>query len=62
MILFNVYDELEKLVDRDEDKFNWVKDFYYILGSYIYGFNSLFDGYINVNLKGKIIFFDLKLL
>lgn len=58
--LSNVYDELEKLADKDEDKFNRVKDFYYILGSYTHGSNSLFDGHTNVNLKGKIISFDLK--
>ena len=58
--LSNVYDELEKLADKDADKFNRVKDFYYILGSYTHGSNSLFDGHTNVNLKGKIISFDLK--
>ena len=58
--LSNVYDELAKLADKDVDKFNRVKDFYYILGSYTHGSNSLFDGHTNVNLKGKIISFDLK--
>lgn len=58
--LSNVYDELEKLADKDADKFSRVKDFYYILGSYTHGSNSLFDGHTNVNLKGKIISFDLK--
>ena len=58
--LTNVYDELEKLESKDPDKFNRIKDFYYILGSYTNGTNSLFDGHTNVNLKTKIVSFDLK--
>lgn len=58
--LSNVYDELGKLQSRDEDKFNRVKDLYYILGSYTNGSNSLFDGHTNVNLKSKLVSFDLK--
>ena len=32
--LTNVYDEMAKLAEKDPDKFERVKDFYYILGSY----------------------------
>ncbi|QAR70150.1 DUF87 domain-containing protein (plasmid) [Leuconostoc mesenteroides] len=58
--LTNVYDEMGKLADKDPDKFERVKDFYYILGSYTHGSNTLFDGYTNVNLNAKIVSFDLK--
>lgn len=58
--LTNVYDEMAKLADKDPDKFERVKDFYYILGSYTHGSNTLFDGYTNVNLNAKIVSFDLK--
>lgn len=58
--LTNVYDEMGKLADKDPDKFKRVKDFYYILGSYTHGSNTLFDGYTNVNLNAKIVSFDLK--
>lgn len=58
--LTNVYDEMAKLAEKDPDKFERVKDFYYILGSYTHGSNTLFDGYTNVNLNAKIVSFDLK--
>ncbi|WP_404799046.1 VirB4 family type IV secretion system protein [Apilactobacillus quenuiae] len=59
--LANVYDELSKLKISDIDRFNRVKDFYYILSSYVHGSNSLFNGTTNVKLTGnKIISFDLK--
>nr|WP_160215052.1 DUF87 domain-containing protein [Pediococcus pentosaceus] len=58
--LTNVYDEMGKLAEKDPDKFERVKDFYYILGSYTHGSNTLFDGYTNVNLNAKIVSFDLK--
>ena len=58
--LNNVYDEMAKLAEKDPDKFERVKDFYYILGSYTHGSNTLFDGYTNVNLNAKIVSFDLK--
>ena len=51
---------MAKLAEKDPDKFERVKDFYYILGSYTHGSNTLFDGYTNVNLNAKIVSFDLK--
>ena len=60
--LSNVYDELEKLKAKDADRFDRVKDFYYILESYTRGSNSLFDGHTNVNLDTNIVSFDLKAL
>ncbi|KZK41246.1 protein TrsE [Lactococcus cremoris] len=60
--LSNVYDELTKLSEKDPEKFKTIKDFYFILGSYTHGSNTLFDGATNINLDTKIVSFDLKLL
>ena len=58
--LSNVYDELTKLSEKDPEKFKTIKDFYFILGSYTHGLNTLFDGATNINLDTKIVSFDLK--
>lgn len=58
--LSNVYDELTKLSEKDPEKFKTIKDFYFILGSYTHGSNTLFDGATNINLDTKIVSFDLK--
>lgn len=58
--LSNVYDELTKLSEKDPEKFKTLKDFYFILGSYTHGSNTLFDGATNINLDTKIVSFDLK--
>ncbi|MDM5142979.1 hypothetical protein ICE98_00050 [Lactococcus lactis] len=57
--LSNVYDELTKLSEKDPEKFKTIKDFYFILGSYTHGSNTLFDGATNINLDTKIVSFDL---
>ena len=52
--LSNVYDELTKLSEKDPEKFKTIKDFYFILGSYTHGSNTLFDGATNINLSSFI--------
>lgn len=58
--LQNVYDELEKLKKNNDERFERVKDLYYILGSYVGGSNSLFNGATSVDLTSNIVSFDLK--
>ncbi|MCO8296241.1 DUF87 domain-containing protein [Tetragenococcus halophilus] len=58
--LSDIYDQIEKLKDREPNKFNRIEDFYYILESYTKGSNTLFNGHTNVGLKGSIVSFDLK--
>ena len=58
--LKNVYDELEKLKSSNAERFERVKDLYYILGSYVSGSNTLFNGATSVDLKSNIVSFDLK--
>lgn len=58
--LKNVYDELEKLKSSNAERFERVKDLYYILGSYVNGSNTLFNGATSVDLKSNIVSFDLK--
>ncbi|MDN6839299.1 MAG: DUF87 domain-containing protein [Tetragenococcus halophilus] len=58
--LSDIYDQIEKLKDREPSKFNRIEDFYFILESYTKGSNTLFNGHTNVGLKGSIVSFDLK--
>ncbi|OAQ01696.1 conjugal transfer protein [Ligilactobacillus aviarius] len=58
--LKNVYDELEKLKSSNAERFERVKDLYYILESYVNGSNTLFNGITSVDLKSNIVSFDLK--
>lgn len=58
--LKNVYDELEKLKDSNSERFDRIKDLYYILGSYVNGANTLFNGATSVDLTSDIVSFDLK--
>jgi len=41
-ILSDVYHQMERLQEKDPDRFIKVKDLYFILESYVYGSNSLF--------------------
>lgn len=59
-ILEDLYKKCEMLKEEDPEKFEIIKDFYYILHSYVYGSNSLFNGYTNVDLTSNIVSFDLK--
>lgn len=58
--LKNVYDELDKLKESNSERFERVKDLYYILGSYVNGSNTLFNGATSVDLTSDIVSFDLK--
>lgn len=60
--LSDVYNEIGKLAEKDNEKYERIKDFYYILASFTHGSNTLFDGHTNVNLNSKIVSFDLKAL
>lgn len=61
-ILEDVYHSIEQLKKTNPDKFNIIRDFYYILESFVYGANSFFNGYTNVELKTKTICYDLSAL
>ncbi|MFL0198052.1 VirB4 family type IV secretion system protein [Clostridium sp. WILCCON 0269] len=61
-ILEDLYNRIGKLKEEDPGAFNKIEDFYYILNSYVYGSNSIFNGYTNVSLNNSIISFDLKAL
>ena len=58
--LSDVYEQIEKLAKTDPDKYERIKDFQFILGSYTHGSNTLFNGHTNVNLKASVVSFDLK--
>ncbi|KRM07537.1 trsE protein [Liquorilactobacillus ghanensis DSM 18630] len=58
--LTNVYDEMTKLKEKDQERYQIIKGLYIILGSYTHGSNTLFDGHTNVNLHNNIVSFDLK--
>ena len=61
-ILEDLYKSCEALKIEDTEKFLIIKDFYYILESYVYGSNSLFNGYTNIDLSSEIVSFDLSAL
>jgi type IV secretory pathway VirB4 component len=61
-IFEDLYKKIGDLKKESEEEFNKIKDFYFILKSYVYGSNSLFNGYTNIALNNNIISFDLKAL
>ena len=61
-ILEDLYKSCEELKIQDTEKFSIIRDFYYILESYVYGSNSLFNGYTNIDLSSEIVSFDLSAL
>lgn len=61
-ILEDLYKSCEELKKNDTEKFSIIKDFYYILESYVYGSNSLFNGYTNIDLSSQTVSFDLSAL
>lgn len=61
-IFEDLYNKIGKLKEEDPREFSKIEDFYYILKSYVYGSNSLFNGYTNIDLTNNIISFDLKAL
>ncbi|AGY82934.1 VirB4 family type IV secretion system protein [Carnobacterium inhibens] len=60
--LENVFNEIEKLKQTDQDRFKVLKDFYYILESYVHGSTTLFNGHTNININANLLSFDLKAL
>lgn len=63
-ILSDVYLQIERLRDSEEgkEKFEYIKDFYFILYSYVKGSNTLFNGFTNINMDTNLLSFDLKAL
>lgn len=61
-ILEDLFKACEELKEKDPEKFSVIRDFYYILESYVHGSNSLFNGYTNIDLTSNIVSFDLKAL
>lgn len=61
-IFEDLYKKIGALKEENPEAFDKVKDFYFILKSYVYGSNSLFNGYTNIDLNNNIISFDLKAL
>lgn len=59
-ILSDVLREMGNLKKNYPEKFTKVEDLYFILESYTTGSNTLFNGYTNVNVKGKLLSFNLK--
>lgn len=59
-ILTTVYEELGKLKDNDPERFGKLQDFYFILESYCFGSNSLFNGHTNIDINKQLVSFDLK--
>lgn len=61
-ILADVVNEMRaiKASKEETDRFQIIKDLYYILESYVRSDNSLFNGHTNVNLDNQIICFNLK--
>lgn len=60
--LEDFYKELGELKKKDIERYEKIKDFYFILESYVYGSNSLFNGHTNVNINNSLFSFDLKSL
>jgi len=61
-ILEDLYKACEMVKLQDPERFTIIRDFYYILESYVYGSNSLFNGYTNIDLSSEIVSFDLSAL
>ena len=61
-ILEDLYKACEDIKEKDPERFLIIRDFYYILESYVFGSNSLFNGYTNIDLSSEIVSFDLSAL
>ena len=49
--LTTVFEEVSKLKENDPERFEILRDFYYILESYCHGSNSLFNGHTNIDIN-----------
>jgi len=63
-ILADVYQQIERMKRSEEEKerFEIIRDFYFILDSYVNGSNTLFNGHTNIDVTTKLLSFDLKSL
>ncbi|HBP66428.1 MAG TPA: conjugal transfer protein [Desulfosporosinus sp.] len=61
-ILEDLYRACEIVKLQDPERFTIIRDFYYILESYVYGSNSLFNGSTNIDLSSELVSFDLSAL
>ena len=63
-ILADVYLQMERMKQSEEEKerFEIIRDFYYILDSYVNGSNTLFNGHTNIDVDTNLVSFDLKSL
>lgn len=63
-ILSDVYNQIELLRKSEEGKerFEVIRDFYYILDSYVNGSSTLFNGHTNIDINTNLLSFDLKSL
>lgn len=59
-ILEDFYNLFTALGKDDPERYEKVKDFYFILDSYVHGSNTLFNGHTNVDLSSRLISFNLK--
>ncbi len=58
-ILEDLYLKIGKLKDEDEERYNILKDFYFILYSHVYGADAIFNGYTNIDMNNDVISFNL---
>src|SRR5699024_6931718 len=56
-VLADVYVQLERLKQEDADRFGIVRDFYYILESYVHGSTTLFNGHTNIDITADLVSF-----
>lgn len=63
-ILSDIYIQIERMKESKEDKerFEIIKDFYFILDSYVKGSTTLFNGHTNIDVQTDLLSFDLKAL
>lgn len=59
-----MFQQIERLRDSKEGKerYEIIKDFYFILDSYVNGSNTLFNGFTNIDINTNLLSFDLKAL
>lgn len=61
-VMEDLYLAIEKMKISDPERFELLKDFFYILYSHVYGADALFNGFTNVDLKSQVICFNLSRL
>ena len=63
-ILSDIYKQMERMKENEEERerFDIIRDFYFILDSYVNGSTTLFNGHTNIDVKTDLLSFDLKAL